>query len=175
MTKKLMLATAVLALSSAMSFADTYSITVTNTLSEELLAPIIVTDAANDAVFFTGNYVTAEAEEQILTGDPSQVVMALGEGNAAVGHGNDGPPGVLLAAGDSVTFEFETDATALRILAMVAPTMVPDNYVTNVVDIHASDEVTVMLHRFDIGHDEMSMDNMMVMSDGGATVVITRQ
>ncbi|MDG1736880.1 MAG: hypothetical protein P8H92_02815 [Paracoccaceae bacterium] len=61
---------------------------------------------------------------------------------------------MLLKAGESFTFEFETDATALSILAMIAPTIVSYNYVSNVVDVHASDDVTVMLNRFDIGHNE---------------------
>lgn len=171
---KLALAAVLAAMTSGAAFADTYSITVTNNLDEELLAPIVVTDTSNDGHFFEGAYVTPEAEEQILTGDPGKVVGRIGADMAAVGHGNDGPPGVLLKAGDSVTFEFETDATSLRILAMVAPTMVPDNYVSNVVDVHATDEVTVMLNRFDIGHNEGTMTNARI-GDDAATVVISRK
>jgi len=171
---KVLIAAAFAAVSSGAALADTYSITVTNNLSDELLAPIVVTSAANDTHLFEGTYVTAAAETQILTGDPAQVVMAIGESEAAVGHGNDGPPGVLLAAGGSVTFEFETDATALRILAMVAPTMVPDNYVSNVVDVHASPSSTATLNRFDIGNDEGTKINSMI-AEEAATVVIVRK
>lgn len=172
--KKFILAATVIAMTSTVAFADTYSITVTNNLSEELLAPIVVTSSSNDGHFFDGNYVTAAAEEQILTGDPKKVVTSIGEGMAAVGHGTDGPPGVLLKSGGSVTFEFETDATSLRILAMVAPTMIPDNYISNVVDVHAITETTVKLNRFDIGHNEGTKSNMHVSNDA-ATVVITRK
>jgi len=155
------------------SLGDTFAITVTNTLAEELLAPIVVTSAANDDHFFDGSYVTPAAETQILTGDPGMVVASIGADGAAVGHGSDGPPGVLLAAGKSVTFEFESDATAFRILAMVAPTMVPDNYVSNVVDVHGADEATVTLDRFDIGHDEGTRATARI-AQGGATATIVR-
>lgn len=171
---RLLVATAFLAMTSGAALADNYTITVTNNLSEELLAPIVVTSTSNDVAFFEGNYVTPEAEEQILTGDPARIVDRIGAAMAAVGHGEAGPPGVLLAPGDSVTFEFDTHATSLRILAMVAPTLVPDHYVTNVVDIQAITEVTVTLDRFDIGHDEGTMTRTSV-ETGAATVVITRQ
>lgn len=171
---KFLMATVIVAMTSGAALADTYSITVTNNLSEELLAPIVVTNASNDSHFFDGNYVTPAAEEQILSGDPGKVVASIGADMAAVGHGTDGPPGVLLKAGDSVTFEFTTDATSLRILAMVAPTMIPDNYVSNVVDVHATAETTVKLNRFDIGHDEGTKTNAHVSNDA-ATVVITRK
>lgn len=155
------------------ALAEKYHVTVTNNLADELLAPIVVTDTKNDHHFFTGNYVTEAAESQILTGDPAMIVKAIGMMEATVAHGMAGPPGVLLAPMDSISFEVETDAKSLRVLAMVAPTMVPDNYVTNVVDIHASDTVTVELNRFDIGHDEKTMINMM-RSNGGATVTIEK-
>ena len=130
-----------------------YTVTVTNNLDDELLAPILITSAGNDSKIFVGDYVTREAEEQILTGDPAMLAMRIGS-DAMVGHGMDGPPGVLLAAGKSVTFEISSEADSVRVIAMVAPTVVPDNYVSNVVDLHASTFVTAALNRFDIGHDE---------------------
>ena len=136
-----------------------YEVTVINNLSEELLAPILITDVTNDGHIFLGDYVTPEAEDQILTGDPGMLVARIGE-DAMVGHGMDGPPGVLLAPGKTVTFTIETDATAVRVLSMVAPTMVPDNYVSNVVDLHAQSVVEAPLQRFDIGHNEETMMNM---------------
>ncbi|MCJ8324917.1 MAG: hypothetical protein HRU29_09820 [Rhizobiales bacterium] len=172
--KKIILAAAFAAMISGTAFADTYSITVTNNLAEELLAPIVVTSTSNDGFIFNGSYVTPAAEEQILTGDPAKVVASIGADMVAVGHGLDGPPSVLLKPGASITFEFETDATSLRILAMVAPTMFPDNYVSNVVDIHATTETIVKLHRFDIGYDEGTKTNTRVSNDA-ATVVIIRK
>jgi hypothetical protein len=57
---------------------------------------------------------------------------------------------------------------------MVAPTAVPDNYVSAVADAHVSGSVTVHLVRFDIGHDEGTMKNSMVGENAG-TVTITRK
>ena len=51
-----------------------YKVTVTNNLSEELFAPIVVTHASNDNLLFNGdNYVTMAAQTQILTGSPDGV------------------------------------------------------------------------------------------------------
>lgn len=170
---KTLLATAALVTASGAAFAESYTITVTNNLDEELLAPILVTNAKNDGDIFDGGYVTTEAEEQILTGDPAKLAARIGGDMVAVGHGEDGPPGVLLAPGKSVTLMFETDASALRLIAMVAPTMVPDNYVSNVVDVHGKDMVSFDLNRFDIGHDEGTKMDMFV-ADAVASVTIKR-
>ena len=160
--------------------AVAYDVVVTNGLSDEPLAPIVVTRVNDEHVLFDGTYVTDEAEHQILTGEPGMVVAEIMAGDAAVGHGTAGPPGVLLPPGESVTIMFETDATAMRILAMVAPTMVPDNYVSAVVNVASlgmpGDYVEAPLTRFDIGHDEETMDISLV-DDAMAvgTVRITRR
>lgn len=149
-----------------------YKVTVTNNLDEEFFAPIVVTHASNDSMLFTAdNYVTAAAQDQILTGSPMMVIEAIGEGNAVYDHGDDPKPNdptarVLLGPGKSRDIMFEQDATALRILSMVAPTMVPDNYVSAVADVDGlmpGETITVPLSRFDIGYDEMTMDNMRLM------------
>lgn len=129
-----------------------YEVTVTNNLDEELLAPILVAPVSEDGKIFIERYVSAEAEHQILTGDPAMLVARIGD-EAAVGHGMDGPPGVLLAPGKSITFTIETHADELRVLAMVAPTMYEDHYVTAVVDLDGG-SASVVLDRFDIGYDE---------------------
>ena len=146
-----------------------YDITVTNNMDEELLAPILVAPVSEDGKIFVENYVSPEAEHQILTGDPAMLAAAIGEG-ATVGHGMDGPPGVLLAPGNSVTFAISTDAEEVRILAMVAPTMFPDHYVTAVVRL-GGEMMSVALDRFDIGHDEMRMEIQPV-AEAVATVTI---
>ena len=164
-----------------------YKVTITNNLADELFAPIVVTHASNDAMLFIAdNYVTAEAQVQILTGNPAMVLEAIGEG-AVAGHGMEPDPDnpeakVLLGPGQSVDIMFEQDATALRILSMVAPTMVPDNYVSavaDVADLMAGETITVPLSRFDIGYDEMTMDEMRLMEislvgENSGTVTIER-
>ncbi len=177
--KKTLIASLAFGLLASTAFAETFTVTVTNTLAGELLAPIVVTDAGNDGFFFKDGYVTAAAESQILTGDPAMIVEAIGADQVTVAHGSDGPPGVLLAPGGSVTFTVETDSTAWRILAMVAPTMVPDNYVTALADVSAGKEVTVELARYDIGNDEGTMMTAPAMMDAdmmspAATVTIKR-
>ena len=165
-----------------------YKVTVTNYLSDELFAPIVVTHASNDKMLFTAdNYVTPAAQEQILTGSPAMVIDAIGMGDAVYGHGMDPKPDdetalVLLGPGKSVDIMFEQDATALRVLSMVAPTMVPDNYVSavaDVADLMMGESITVPLSRFDIGYNEMDMDGMRLMEislvgENAGTVTIER-
>ena len=145
-----------------------YTVEVMNDLAMEFFAPIVVTRVNDEHYLFDGSSVTAEAEHQILFGPPTMLVGAIGEGDATVFHGDAGPPGVLLPAGMSESGMFETDATALRIIAMVAPTMVPDNYVSavvNVASLMSGDSVTAPLTRFDIGHDEAVSDHTAEMPD----------
>lgn len=106
-----------------------YEVTVTNTMKTELIAPVLVAGTENDSAIFAGDYVTPEAEVQVLTGDPKQLAARIGAG-AAVAHGTDGPPKVLLAPGKTLTFTLKTAAPEIRIFAMVAPTEKPDNYLT---------------------------------------------
>ena len=137
------------------SAQTSYEVTVTNHMDEELLAPVLVAPVSEDGKIFVANYVSPEAEHQILTGDPGMLAEAIGD-KAAVGHGMDGPPGVLLAPGKSVTFAFSTGAKQVRVLAMVAPTMYPDHYVSAVVPLGTT-SMSVGLDRFDIGYDEGRM------------------
>ena len=154
-----------------------YKVTVTNNLSEELFAPIVVTHAHNDDLLFDWkNYVTVAAQTQILTGRPDDVLAAIGEGGAVYGHGMMPTPNgrnILLGPEESVVIMFNNDATALRILSMVAPTMYDDHYVSAVADVPMSGSVTVPLSRFDIGYDEMTMDIRLVAENAG-TVTIER-
>ncbi len=168
--KKSFIAAAVLIGGINSAFAETYSVTVTNTMSEELLAPVLVAPASADSNIFDGHYVTAEAETQILTGDPASLAGKIGS-SATVAHGEDGPPGVLLAPGKSITFDVDTDADLVRIISMVAPTMVPDNFLSAVVDLNAP--LVVTLDRYDIGHDEGSK-NISHVKGGGATVSVKK-
>ena len=147
-----------------------YEVTVTNNMEEELLAPILVAPVSEDGKIFVESYVSKEAEHQILTGDPGMLAAAIGD-SAAVGHGDDGPPGVLLAPGKSVTFSISSETEQVRVLAMVAPTMYKDHYVTVVVSL-GGDSMSIALDRFDIGHDEGRMA-IEPMAEAVATVQIS--
>ena len=118
----------------AEGMAHSYEVTVTNTMKTELIAPVLVAGTENDSHIFAGKYVTPEAEVQVLTGDPKKLAARIGEG-AAVAHGEDGPPGVLLAPGKSLTFTVKTAAPEIRIFAMIAPTEKPDNFLTATVKL----------------------------------------
>ncbi len=151
--------------------AETYTVTITNNLENELLAPVLATAAGNDRNIFDGHYVTQAAEKQILTGDPAALVKRIGNGGSAVGHGTDGPPKVLLAPGKSVSFKVTTKHKSLRVISMVAPTMTPDNFVTAVVDLTGGDSFKATLNRFDIGHDEKTKSVSHV-ADGVADITV---
>ena len=133
------------------AFAGDYQVSITNTLDKELLAPILVALVDADSKIFQNHYVTSEAETQILTGDPAMLAKKIGK-QATVAHGIDGPPGVLLGPGKTLSFNLKTNKSAVRIISMVAPTMVPDNFVSAVVNLHTPIDVT--LARYDIGHNE---------------------
>ncbi len=147
------------------ALAHTYEVTVLNKMSDELIAPVLVADTKYDNKIFDGMNVTAAAKVQVLTGDPSELAASIGDG-AHVANGMDGPPGVLLAPGKTLTFTLETEAEDLRIFAMVAPTMVPDNYLTAIFDLSTAAFPQMM------GDDNMATDNMAtdnMASDGMAT------
>ena len=205
MKKTLLTVSAVSAFSLLMasaSLAATYKITITNHMNSELIAPIVVVAKAHDRDIFSGHYVTSAAEEQILTGDPAKLVARIGS-DASVVHGSDGPPGVLLAPGKSITFQLETKVEMLRFIAMVAPTEVPDNYLTTVVDLSgmmddmmasdsmasdsmesdsmssddmmgSSHEIVAEFSRYDIGHDEGTKTITSVEGMGFGTIKLER-
>ena len=133
------------------ALAHEYKLTITNLMSVELLTPVLVAPVRADKYMFTQGYVSAEAEHQILTGDPAMLKEKIGK-KAVVGHGTDGPPGVLLAPGKSISITVSGRKGAVRVIAMVAPTKVPDNFVTGTINL--SSALPQTLERYDIGHDE---------------------
>jgi hypothetical protein len=150
--KSLILAAAILVSSGVSAFAHDYKIRITNMMSDELIAPIVVTSTYADKHIFSGEYVTPAAETQILTGDPAQLMGELGKKSKVV-HGTDGPPGVLLAPGKSVEVTVKgRKRHGLRVIAMVAPTKTKDHFVSGVVNL--SSKLPITLDRYDIGHDE---------------------
>jgi len=140
------------------ALAATYEIKVLNKMSGELIAPVLVADTKYDNKIFNGASVTAAAKVQVLTGNPAELAASIGAG-ANVAHGMDGSAGVLLAPGKTVTFRFETEAKDLRIFAMVAPTMVPDNYLTAIFDLSTA-AFPDMMGDDKTATDSMATDNM---------------
>lgn len=144
-----------------------YMLTITNNMADELLAPILVVQSRYDEDIFVNSYVTPEAQEQILTGNPEMLAKRIGK-NAVVKHGKDGPPGVLLGPGKSVKIPV-SGRGAVRVLSMVAPTKFKDHFATAIVNPKSL--LPVKLDRYDIGHDEGTRSTTFVKS-GVATVTI---
>ncbi len=157
----------------AAGMSHSYEVTVTNTMAHELIAPVLVTGTDHDKAIFKGNYVTPEAEVQVLTGDPAKLAAAIGK-DVTVAHGEDGPPGVLLAPGKSITFTVTTEAKEIRLFAMVAPTEKPDNYLTATIALEPSMEKS-MTKAMDKGMDKAMpaamMDEAVMIPEGGADLM----
>ena len=84
---------------------------------------------------------------------------------AMVGHGSDGPPGVLLAPGKSIKIEVSGGkSNVVRVIAMTAPTKVPDSYVSGLISLGMDSRPTT-LDRYDIGHDEGQKTTELVSAD----------
>ena len=144
------------ATSSAM--AHDYKIKITNLMTEEYLASILIVPMYEDKEIFTKhNYVSEEAEVQILTGDPAELAKEIGRKAKIIhgmdGLGDDGKADVLLAPGKSVEITIDDGRRkALRLIAMVAPTKTPDHFVTAIINPKA--QLSVAMDRYDIGHNE---------------------
>ena len=148
---------ALVALATTSVSAETYQVSVTNNLKEEFLAPVLITAASNDKEIFSGDYVTVEAEEQILTGNPSNLARRIGVagGRSFIAQSKNNEHGPLLSPGSTITYEITTDEKELRILSMVAPTKSPDNYVTAVISLQGDSKLnTKNLVLYDVGHNE---------------------
>jgi|GEM_PF-2435005 len=155
----------------AAGMSQTYEVTITNTMASELIAPILTTSTVHDSAIFKGNYVTPEAEVQVLTGDPAKLAAAIGK-DATVAHGKDGPPGVLLAPGKSITFTVTTDAREIRIFAMVAPTEKPDNYLTATIILDPGMEKSMDKGSMDKAMGSEMMDDTVMISESGHNLMV---
>ncbi len=154
----------------AQSMSHSYEVTVTNTMASELIAPILTTGTDHDKAIFKDHYVTPEAEVQVLTGDPAKLAAAIGK-DVTIAHGEDGPPGVLLAPGKSITFTVTTEAKEIRLFAMVAPTEKPDNYLTATIALEPGMEKG-MTKAMDKGMETAAMDKAMPAAMMDDTVMI---
>ena len=154
----------------------TYQVSITNNLEDELIAPVLLTSPNNDQQIFSDDYVTAETEDQILTGDPAHLAGRISEnrGTSYIVHSVKHESGTLLKPGATITFEISTNEKSLRILAMVAPTKTPDNYVTGIINIDGPISEK-SLTRYDIGHDEGRRTRQATSNTNAVTVVIVKK
>ena len=164
------------ALSASIVSAETYQVSVTNNLTDELIAPVLITASENDHQIFSDEYVTTEAENQILTGDPARLARRISEnlGTSYIVHSLKHESGLFLQSGATITFEVSTDEKSLRILAMVVPTKTSDNYVTGIINIDGP--ITEKeLTRYDLGHDEGRRTRQATSNKNAVKVVVVQK
>ncbi|MEL6170341.1 MAG: hypothetical protein AAFR35_16770 [Pseudomonadota bacterium] len=164
-----------LAVPATESQADTWEVTVQNTLSEEYVTQFVLAPVEHDSHFFdeTGS-LTYEARALALQGLPYFLAGNIGP-EAIIGNGPDkvgSLPGRTLP-GNTGSFTMETEAGVVRFMSMVSTQNEPDNYVMGIVDLAHSDEVSVPMQRFDLGENE-GRDRHAYVSSGEVLVTFRR-
>ncbi|SMY09353.1 hypothetical protein [Flavimaricola marinus] len=166
-------ATMMAVLGAAPAFAQDYNVTVTNNMPEgQVMAPLIVLDAVAAAPFlfnedgsFTEDYLNT-----ILEGDPRPLNGKIGDGVAGPVLGTSGPPGVLIAGGETASADMFIFGNTLRFYAKGDYTE-GDTVISGVFDISTGGG-TVLLNRYDIGHTE-GTNEITLIDEGIVEVVIT--
>ncbi|WP_439142999.1 hypothetical protein [Planktotalea sp.] len=165
-------AVALAACAATTAAAQDYNFKVTNNLTEGVIAPLIVLDAVKAApIMFTDEGKMTEAYiTTILEGDPRPMNGKMPDAVAGPVLGKSGPPGVLIAAGETASADMFVFANVLRFYAKGDYTE-GDTVIQGVYDISAGPG-TVLLNRYDIGHNEGTME-MTLVDEGVVEVVIT--
>ena len=169
--KTLIAATALVAGMASTASAQDYNVTVTNN-SDTIIAPIIVLDAVAAApVMFDAEGNMSEAYvTTILEGDPRPMNGTMPEAVAGPVLGTSGPPGVLLAPGETASADMFIFANTLRFYAKGGYDE-GDWLIAGVFDISTGGG-TVLLNRYDIGHSE-GTNEITMNAEGVVEVVIT--
>lgn len=152
--------------------AQDFNFTVTNNLPEGVIAPLIVLDAvkAGPVMFNDDGTMTEAYIATILEGDPRPMNGTMPDAVAGPVLGTSGPPGVLIAAGETASADMFIFANVLRFYAKGDYTE-GDTVIQGVYDISAGPG-TILLNRYDIGHNEGTME-MTLVDEGVVEVVIT--
>lgn len=172
--KTVFAAAALAVLAGAPAFAQDYNFTVTNMMGEgKTMAPLIVLDAAkSEPIMFSGGYLSEAFLNTVLTGDPRPMNGKIGAGVAGPVLGTSGPPGVLIAGGETAAADLFIESNTLRFYAKSAYGEGEDKVVSGVWDISMGGG-TLMLHSYDIGHSEGTKE-ITVAKENAVKVVITR-
>jgi len=168
--KTLIAATALVAGIATTASAQDFNITVTNN-SDSIIAPVIVLDAVQAApVMFDAEGNMSEAYvTTILEGDPRPMNGTMPEAVAGPILGTSGPPGVLLAPGETATADMFIFANTLRFYAK-GDYEEGDSVISGVYDISTGGG-TILLNRYDIGHTE-GTNEITLDAEGVVEVVI---
>ena len=169
--KTLMTATAIAVGLATTAFAQDYKITVTNN-SDTIIAPVIVLDAvkASPVMFKEDGTMSDAYVKTILEGDPRPMNGTMPEAVAGPVLGKSGPPGVLLAPGETASADMFIFANTLRFYAKGGYDE-GDWLISGVYDISTGGG-TVLLNRYDIGHSE-GTNEITMNAEGVVEVVIT--
>ena len=166
-------AAAALAVLAVPAMAQDYNITVTNNMPEgNTIAPIIVVDAllASPIMFNADGTMSDMYRTTVLEGDPRPMKGKIGDGVAGPVLGTAGPPGVLIAGGETATADMFIFANTIRFYAKGSYGPDADTVISGVYDI-STGPGTVQLNRYDIGASE-GTNEITLVDEGVVTVVI---
>lgn len=170
---KTFFAAVTVALFSAMSaMAQDYNVTVTNN-TDGTIAPVIAVDALRAApIMFNENGTMSEDfVNTILKGDPRPMNGKMPEAIAGPILGTSGPPGVLIAAGETATADmFLIGTNTLRFYAKGSYGPGADTVISGVYDISMGGG-TFTLNHYDIGNSEGTNEITLIAEDA-VTVTI---
>lgn len=161
------------ALGAMPAMAQDYNITVTNN-TDETIAPVIVLDAMRAApiMFNEDGTMSNDFVTTVLEGDPRPMNGKMPEAVAGPVLGTSGPPGVLIAAGETASTDvFLIGTNTLRFYAKGSYTQ-GDIVISGVHDISMGGG-TFGLNLYDIGHDE-GTNEITQIGENAVTVTIKR-
>lgn len=161
------------ALGAMPAMAQDYNITVTNN-TDETIAPVIVLDALRAApiMFNEDGTMSDDFVTTVLEGDPRPMNGKMPEAVAGPVLGTSGPPGVLIAAGETASTDvFLIGTNTLRFYAKGSYTQ-GDIVISGVHDISMGGG-TFGLNLYDIGHDE-GTNEITQIGENAVTVTIKR-
>lgn len=161
------------ALGAMPAMAQDYNITVTNN-TDETIAPVIVLDALRAApiMFNEDGTMSNDFVTTVLEGDPRPMNGKMPEAVAGPVLGTSGPPGVLIAAGETASTDvFLIGTNTLRFYAKGSYTQ-GDIVISGVHDISMGGG-TFGLNLYDIGHDE-GTNEITQIGENAVTVTIKR-
>ncbi|MFK7877227.1 MAG: hypothetical protein AB8B71_15850 [Paracoccaceae bacterium] len=155
------------------AMAQDYNVTVTNN-TENTIAPVIALDAllAAPIMFNEDGTMSDDFVTTVLEGDPRPMNGKMPEAVAGPILGTSGPPGVLIAAGETASADmFLIGTNTLRFYAKGNYGPDADTVVSGVYDISMGGG-TFTLNRYDIGASEGTNEITLVEEDA-VTVTIT--
>lgn len=160
-------------LGTAPAMAQDYNISVTNN-TDQTIAPVIVLDAlrASPIMFNEDGTMSDAFVTTVLEGDPRPMNGKMPEAVAGPVLGTSGPPGVLIASGETASTDvFLVGTNTLRFYAKGSYTE-GDYVISGVHDISMGGG-TFGLNLYDIGHDE-GTNEITQIGENAVTVTITR-